>query len=155
MPKKKRIEQRLVELNIDIPKPVIPLGSYTPAVLSGSNVYVSGQLPIQNGEIIYKGSVCEQVSIEQAYKAARIAAINALSAMTTVLDDLNKIKRIVKLNGYVLSSPDFFDQPKVINGASDLFFDIFGEIGIHSRSAVGVSNLPMQSCVELDLIAEI
>jgi enamine deaminase RidA (YjgF/YER057c/UK114 family) len=155
MPKIKKIEERLLELNIEIPKPLIPLGSYSPAVISGSFVYVSGQLPIQNGELLYKGRVGEQVSLEQGFKAARIAAINAISAITTVVDDLNRIKKIVKLNGYVASSHNFFDQPKVINGASELFFEIFGEKGIHSRSAIGVGSLPLQSCVELDLIAEI
>ena len=155
MPKIKKIEERLLELNIEIPKPLIPLGSYIPAVISGSFVYVSGQLPIQNGELLYKGRVGEQVSLEQGFKAARIAAINAISAITTVVDDLNRIKKIVKLNGYVASSHNFFDQPKVINGASELFFEIFGEKGIHCRSAIGVGSLPLQSCVELDLIAEI
>jgi enamine deaminase RidA (YjgF/YER057c/UK114 family) len=154
MPKITKIEQRLLELNIELPKPVIPLGSYTPAVISGGLVYVSGQLPIQNGEPVYKGRVGEHVTLEQGYQAARIAAINAISAMTTVIDDLNRIKKIVKLNGYVMSSQDFFDQSKVINGASELFFNVFGEIGIHCRSAVGVASLPLQSCVELDLIAE-
>ena len=101
MPKIKKIEERLLELNIEIPKPLIPLGSYIPAVISGSFVYVSGQLPIQNGELLYKGRVGEQVSLEQGFKAARIAAINAISAITTVVDDLNRIKKRVKLNGYV------------------------------------------------------
>ena len=155
MEKIKKIEERLLELNIEIPKPIIPLGSYIPAVISGNYVYISGQLPIQGGQLIYKGRVGDDLSIEQGYEAARIAAINAISAITTVIDDLNRIKKIVKLNGYVASSENFFDQPKVINGASELLFDIFGEKGIHTRSAVGVANLPMQSCVELDLIVEI
>ncbi|HSG32805.1 MAG TPA: RidA family protein [Thermodesulfobacteriota bacterium] len=149
------ISDRLVELNIQIPKPVIPLGSYTPALISGNHIYVSGQLPLQNGSLIYKGRVGDEITIEQGYEAARLAAINALSAISTIIDNLDRIKKIVKLNGYVMSSPDFFDQPKVINGASELLFDVFGDIGVHSRAAVGVSNLPMQSCVEIDLIAEI
>ncbi len=149
------ISDRLAELNIQIPEPVVPLGSYTPALLSGNNIYVSGQLPLQNGSLIYKGRVGDEISIEQGYEAARLAAINALSAISTIIDNLDRIKKIVKLNGYVMSSPDFFDQPKVINGASELLFDVFGDIGVHSRAAVGVSNLPMQSCVEIDLIAEI
>ena len=149
------IQDRLVELNIEIPKPVVPLGSYTPAVQSGNLVYVSGQLPMQDGKLIYKGHLGEDISIEQGYEAARLCAINAISAVTTVEGDLDKIKRIVKLNGYVMSSPDFYDQPKVINGASELLFDVFGDIGIHSRAAVGVSNLPLGSCVELDLIVEV
>ena len=155
MTKTTDIEERLKQLNIEIPKPVVPLGSYTPAVLSGNHIYVSGQLPMQDGQLIYKGYVDKEVSIEEGYEAARLAAINALSAITTVIDDLGSIKKIVKLNGYVMSSLDFFDQPKVINGASELLFDIFGDTGIHSRAAVGVSNLPLGSPVELDLIAEI
>jgi len=148
------IYESLKELGIELPMPVVPIGSYVPAVISGNQVYVSGQLPIRDGDLIHKGRVGEQVTLEQGAEAARIATINALSAITTVIDDLNKIKKIVKVNGYVMSAPGFYDQPKVINGASDLLFSIFGEAGMHSRSAVGVSNLPLGSCVEIDLIAE-
>ncbi|NIP39708.1 MAG: RidA family protein [Candidatus Dadabacteria bacterium] len=155
MAKTTDIADRLKKLNIEIPKPVVPLGSYAPAVKTGNYVYVSGQLPMHDGKLVYKGRLGSEISLEQGYEAARLSAINALSAITTVIDDLGSIKKILKLTGYVMSAPDFFDQPKVINGASELLFDIFGDIGVHARSAVGVSNLPLQSCVELDLVSEI
>lgn len=143
------------ELNLEIPDPVTPLGKYIPAILIGDLIFVSGQLPIIDGNLIYKGILGQNVNIEQGYEAARICALNSLSAIKSVFPDLNNIKRIVKLNGYVSSDEKFHDQPKVINGASDFFFNVFGNKGRHARSAIGVPSLPMGSCVEIDLIAEI
>lgn len=150
-----KIEDRVKAISLEIPEPVKPLGAYLPALLSGNQIYVSGQLPFLKGELLHPGLLGRDITIEQGYEAARICALNSLSAIKTVLSDLDKIKRIVKINGYVSSEKGFNDQPKIINGASEFFFEIFGESGRHARSAVGVPGLPMGSCVELDLIAEI
>lgn len=150
-----KIEDRVRAINLEISEPVKPLGAYLPALLCGNQIYVSGQLPFLNGELLHPGLLGRDITIEQGYEAARICALNSLSAIKTVLSDLDKIKRIVKINGYVSSEKGFNDQPKIINGASEFFFEIFGESGRHARSAVGVPGLPMGSCVELDLIAEI
>ena len=150
-----KIEQRLRDLEVDIPEPVQPIGAYQPALISGNHIYVSGQLPFFKGQLVSPGVLGKGVSLEDGYRAARICAINSLSAIKSVLDDLDRIKRIVKLTGYVSSDTGFHDQPKVINGASEFFFEVFGDKGRHARSAVGVPVLPMSSCVELDLIAEI
>lgn len=149
------IEDRVRAKRLQIPEPVKPLGAYLPALLSGNHIYVSGQLPYFNGKLIHPGLLGRDVTIEQGYEAARICALNSLSAIKTVLSDLDRIKRIVKINGYVSSEKGFHDQPKIINGASEFFFEIFGKSGRHARSAVGVPALPMGSCVEIDLIAEI
>ena len=150
-----KIETRVRELNLEIPEPVKPIGAYLPAILSSNYIYVSGQLPFLNGELLHPGLLGSDVTIEQGYEAARICALNSLSAIKTVCNNLDKIKRIVKINGYVSSERGFYDQPKIINGASEFFFELFGDPGRHARSAIGVSELPMGSCVELDLIAEI
>jgi len=150
-----KIEDRVRAINLEIPEPVKPLGAYLPALLSGNQIYVSGQLPFLKGQLLHPGQLGRDITIEQGYEAARICALNSLSAIKTVLSDLDKIKRIVKINGYVSSERGFNDQPQIINGASEFFFEVFGESGRHARSAVGVPGLPMGSCVELDLIAEI
>jgi len=150
-----KIEDRVRAINLEIPEPVKPLGAYLPALLSGNQIYVSGQLPFLKGQLLHPGQLGRDITIEQGYGAARICALNSLSAIKTVLSDLDKIKRIVKINGYVSSERGFNDQPQIINGASEFFFEVFGESGRHARSAVGVPGLPMGSCVELDLIAEI
>jgi len=149
------IEERIMELDLEVPAPSAPLGAYLPAILSGSHIYVSGQLPFINGVLMYRGVVGKNINTDQGYQAARICALNSLSAIKNILTDLNKIKKIIKINGYVSSDKDFYDQPKVINGASEFFYHVFGESGKHARSAVGVPSLPMGSCVEIDLIAEI
>lgn len=154
MPLNKTIEDRLKELEIEIPSVPKALGSYTPALISGNHIFVSGQLPIQDGTMVYKGILGRDLSIEQGYQASRLCAINSISAIKSVLEDLNKVKRIVKVNGYVCSDNKFFDQSKVINGASELFYEVFGEIGKHTRSAIGVACLPLESCVEIDVVAQ-
>lgn len=116
------IEDRVRAMNLEIPDPVKPLGAYLPALMSGSHIYVSGQLPFLNGKLLHPGLLGRDVTIEQGYEAARICALNSLSAMKTVLNELDRIKRIVKINGYVSSEKGFHDQPKIINGASDFFF---------------------------------
>ena len=148
------IEDRLKSLNITLPTPPKPAGSYIPVVASGNLVFVSGQIPMQDGKVVFTGKVPTEKSVEEAQKAARLCAINILAQLKANLGSLDKITRIVRVSGFVNSTPDFAEQPKVINAASDLFFEIFGENGKHSRIAVGVSSLPLNSLVEIDAIVE-
>lgn len=149
------IDEKLKSLNIELPTPPKPAGAYIPVVISDQTVYVSGQIPIEDGKVAYKGKVPTEQSIEQAQAAARICAINALAQLKSELGNLDRISKIVKVSGFVNSSPDFTDQPKVINAASNLLYEIFGEKGQHSRIAVGVASLPLGSTVEIDMIVEI
>ena len=148
------IEDRLKSLNITLPTPPKPAGSYIPVVASGNLVFVSGQIPMQDGKVVFTGKVPTERSVEDAQKAARLCAINILAQLKANLGSLDKITRIVRVSGFVNSTPDFAEQPKVINAASDLFFEIFVENGKHSRIAVGVSSLPLNSTVEIDAIVE-
>ena len=150
-----KAEEKLKELGIEIPQISAPLGSYKPAVVSGDLIFVSGQLPIREGQLLYKGKVGGEVSLEEAIEAAKVAAINSLSVMKWELGNLNKVGRIVKVTGYVSSAPGFELQAKVLNGASDLFYEVFGEEGKHARAAVGVYELPLGAPVEIEVIAEI
>jgi enamine deaminase RidA (YjgF/YER057c/UK114 family) len=133
----------------------VPIGSYKPAVISGNLIFVSGQLPLKGANLLYKGKVGVDLSVEQGMEAARVAAINSVSVMKSELGDLNRITRIVKVTGYVSSGAGFDMQAKVINGASDLFYEIFGDIGRHARAAVGVYELPLGAPVEIEVTAEI
>lgn len=149
-----RVEKRLKELGIvlgDVPKPV---GAYMPAVVSGSHIYVSGQLPIVEGSLAVRGRLGENLTLEEGIAAARIAAINTVAVLKRYISDLDKIRKIVKVTGYVASAKGFEMQAQVINGASDLYYEIFGERGRHARAAVGVSELPLGAPVEIELIAE-
>ncbi|MBI2486029.1 MAG: RidA family protein [Deltaproteobacteria bacterium] len=150
-----KVEKKLKELGIEIPKVTAPLGSYRAAVISGNLIFVSGQLPIKEGRLLFKGKVGAEVSIEDGMEAARIAAINSVSILKNELGALNRITRIVKVTGYVSSAPGFDMQAMVINGASDFFYKIFGEMGRHARAAVGVYELPLGAPVEIEVIAEI
>jgi len=149
------IEERLDELGITLPVPPKPAGSYIPVVKTGKLLFVSGQIPMKEGKVVFQGKVPANISIEDAQKAAKLCIINALAQLKTEIDTLDKISRIVKVSGFVNSSQDFVEQPKIINAASDLLFEIFGDKGKHSRIAVGVTSLPLNSTVEIDLIAEI
>ncbi|MGI0068942.1 MAG: RidA family protein [Nitrosopumilaceae archaeon] len=149
------IEEKLAALNIILPIPPKPAGSYIPVVKTGNLLFVSGQIPMKNGKVIFQGKVPTNISVEDAQKAAKLCIINALAQIKAELGSLEKISRIVRVSGFVNSSQDFSEQPKVINAASDLLFEIFGENGRHSRIAVGVASLPLNSTVEIDLIAEI
>lgn len=149
------IEKRLDALNITLPSPPKPVGSYVPVVITGKLAFVSGQIPIKDGKVIYAGKVSRDLSVEDAQKAARLCVINALAQLKAELGSLDRISKIVRVSGFVNSPPEFTDQPKVINAASDLLFEIFGQKGQHTRIAVGVSSLPLNSAVEIDLIAEI
>ena len=150
------IEQRLKELSIELDKASVPAGSYVPYVVTNNLVFISGQLPFINGELTIKGKVGENVSIDDAIKMSEACAKALLSQLKAACNgNLDKVKRVVKLGGFVASSPDFTDQPKVINGASDLIVNIFGDKGKHSRFAVGVAALPLNVPVEIDGIFEI
>jgi enamine deaminase RidA (YjgF/YER057c/UK114 family) len=150
-----RVEERLRKLGIEIPSPPIPQGAYQPAVISGNLIFVSGQLPLKEGKLLYKGKVGTEISIEEGTQAARLAAVNSISVMKSELGDLDRIKRIVKVTGYVTSAPGFDLQAKIINGASQFFYDIFREAGKHARAVVGVNELPLGAPVEIEVIAEV
>lgn len=149
------IEEKLKSLNIVLPNPPSPAGAYIPVVKSGNTAYVSGQIPIENNEVAFKGKVPTEQSLEQAQRAAKLCAINALAQLKTELGSLDRISRILRVSGFVNSESDFTGQPKVINAVSDLLFEIFGDKGKHSRIAVGVASLPLGSTVEIDMIVEI
>ncbi len=152
---KTRVEQRLRELGIELPDAPIPVGAYRTAIISGNSVYVSGQLPLLEGKLTVKGKLGDGLSVEQGAEAARIAAINSISVLKELLLDLDRVKRVLKITGYVASAEGFISQAEVINGASELYFDVFGERGRHARVAVGVNELPLGAPVEIELIAEI
>ena len=149
------IEEKLKALGIILPSPPRPAGSYIPVVKTGNLVFVSGQIPMSDGKIIYSGKVTKDVSIEDAQKAARLCIINALAQLKSELGNLDKISKIIRVSGFVNSPREFTEHPKVINGASDLLFEIFEKKGQHARIAVGVSSLPLNSVVEVDMIVEI
>ena len=149
-----RIEARLAELGLSLPPVAAPVAAYVPAVISGNHVYTSGQLPFIEGQLTATGKVGAGVSAEDAKSMAATAAINALAALKSVIGDLDRVTRIVKVVGFVASDPSFTGQPGVINGASELLGEVVGEAGIHARSAVGVSVLPLDSPVEVELVAE-
>src|SRR5579859_5806151 len=134
------IAQKLSDLNITLPNAAAPAANYVPFVKSGNLLFISGQLPFENGQLIHKGRLGENVSVEDGYKAA---------------GGLEKVARIVRLGGFVNSSADFTDQPKVVNGASDLFVEVFGDAGRHARAAVGVPSLPLGVAVEVDAVVEL
>lgn len=157
------VEQRLAELGLTLPDVAAPVAAYVPAVISGNHVYTSGQLPFINGKLEATGKVSvgsagaadeSTVSPEDAKAYAAICAVNALAAVKSVIGDLDRITRIVKVVGFVSSDPSFTGQPGVINGASELLGQVLGDAGQHARSAVGVSVLPLDSPVEVELIAE-
>lgn len=148
------IEEKLKQLNITLPTPPKPAGSYIPVVISNNLAFVSGQIPMQDGKVLYTGKVPSERSIEEAQSAAKLCAINLLAQLKANLGNLDRITKILRVSGFVNCTPEFSEQPKIINAASDLFFEIFGENGKHSRIAVGVSSLPLNSTVEIDMIVE-
>jgi len=145
---------RLEQLGVVLPQVAAPLASYVPAVRTGNLVYTSGQLPIEGGKLAATGKVGAEVSPEQGKALARICALNALAAVGSVVD-IDTVARVVKVVGFVASASGFNGQPNVINGASDLFAEVFGDNGAHARSAVGVSELPLDAPVEVELIVEV
>lgn len=150
------IERRLAELGLVLPEPAAAAANYVPFVVSGNTVYVSGQLPIAEGKITVTGKVGVDVSVEQAQAAARLVALNILAQVKAAADgDLDRIRRCVKLGGFVNAAPDFTDHPQVINGASDLMGEVLGERGRHARFAAGAGSLPFDAAVEIDAVFEI
>jgi enamine deaminase RidA (YjgF/YER057c/UK114 family) len=149
------IENKIKELGLQLPEPPKPLAAYIPAKQVGNLVFTAGQLPMVNGEIILKGLLGQDVEIDPAYNAAKICTLNALSSIKGVIGDLDKIKQVVRVVGYVASVPTFTQQPAVVNGASELLLEIFGENGKHARSAVGMAVLPLNAAVEIELTVEV
>lgn len=145
---------RLAELGLSLPTVAKPLAAYVPATASAGQVFTSGQLPTVDGALVATGKVGAHVSPEQAVEAAKVAALNALAAVAEVAGGLDRVSRVVKVTVYVASSPDFTGQPQVANGASELLGEVFGPNGVHVRSAVGVSVLPLDAPVELELVVE-
>ena len=150
-----KIEHRIIELGLILPTPPKPLAAYVPAKKSGNLVFTAGQLPMVNGVLVAQGFLGKNVEIEDAYQAARICTLNALAAIKGVIGDLDQVKQIVRVVGYVASVPEFTQQPAVVNGASELLLEIFGENGKHARSAVGMAVLPLNAAVEIELTVEI
>lgn len=148
-------EEKIKELGIDIPEAPKPLGSYVPCVQAGNLLFLSGILPLRNGKLMRTGRVGESVFLDEAREDAKTAAVNALSVLKANIGSLDKVKRCIKITGYVASAPDFTEQPKVLNAASDLIFEIFGEKGRHARAAVGVNVLPLNSPLEIEFIFEV
>lgn len=149
------VEDRLAEVGITIPDVIPPVASYLPATRSGNYVYTSGQLPFVAGELMAAGILGKDVDEETAAKCAEQCAVNAIAAAKSVIGDLDKVVRVVKVVGFVASTPEFTKQPVVINGASDLFIKAFGDAGKHARSAVGVAALPLNTPVEVEVIFEV
>lgn len=147
------IEEKLESLGIKLPTPPTPAGSYVPVIRTGNLLFISGQIPMENGKVMFTGKASDE-NLEIAQKSARMCAINIIAQIKRELGDLNKVSKIVRLSGFVNSVPDFTQQPKIINHASDLLFEIFGEKGKHSRIAVGVASLPLNSMTEIDAIVE-
>ena len=150
-----QVEKNLQHAGIRIPQMSLPVANYTPGLRSGNYVYVSGQLPTEEGKLAYAGKVGADVSPEDGYAAARLCAINGLAVLKSLLGDLDRVERIVKIVGFVNSAPDFCGQPQVVNGASDLLAAAFGEKGVHARSAIGAASLPLGAAVEVELIVEV
>ena len=146
---------RLAELGLTLPPVAAPGGAYVPAVRAGQFVYTAGQLPTVDGKLPAVGKVGDEVSAQDAAVMARSCALNALAAAASAVGGLEGIRRIVKVTGFVASAPGFTGQPQVINGASELLIEVFGEEGKHARSAVGVAELPLNAPVEVELIAEV
>lgn len=148
------IEARLASLGITLPGAAAPAANYVPGVVTGNLIFVSGQIPIVDGAPQFIGKIGREFSIEEGQAAARICAINVLAVLKSVLDNLDRVVQVVKLTGFVNVAPDFNDPQKVVNGASDLIVEAFGDLGRHSRAAVGVATLPLGVAVEVEAIVE-
>ena len=147
------IEEKLKTLGVTLPNPPTPAGSYVPAIKTGNLLFISGQIPMEDGKVIFTGKVTND-NMETAKKSAKMCAINLLAQMKRELGSLDKVTKIVRISGFINSDPEFYQHPKIINAASDLFFDIFGDKGKHSRIAVGVACLPLNAMTEIDAIVE-
>lgn len=149
------VERRLADKGVTIPAAAAPAGSYVPTVRTGNLLFVSGQLPIEDGKLAHTGTCGAGVDVETAKAAARLCAINILAQAKAALGGLDAVTRVVKVTGFVSSTPDFTDQPQVVNGASELFVEAFGDIGRHARAAVGMASLPLGAVVEVEAILEV
>lgn len=151
-----RIDARLAELNIELPAAAVPLAAYVPAVRTGNQLFISGQVPMLSGQLKHVGKLGDGYSIEDGKEAARLCALNIIAQAKLALDgDLDRVVRVVKLVGFVNSTGDFNDQPKVINGASELMQEVFGDAGRHARSAVSAASLPFGVAVEVEAVLEV
>jgi enamine deaminase RidA (YjgF/YER057c/UK114 family) len=148
-------EDRLAELGLAVPEVAKPVAAYVPALVDGDHVYTSGQLPMRGGELMVTGKVGGEVTLEEATECAQQCALNAIAAVKSVVGDLSRVAQVVKVVAFVASTPDFTGQPQVANGASELLGTVFGDAGVHARSAVGVSVLPLDSPVEVELIVRL
>jgi enamine deaminase RidA (YjgF/YER057c/UK114 family) len=148
-------EERLQELGVSLPAPATPVAAYVPCVRTGDLVYVSGQVPMVDGKPSHLGHLGDDVDLEAGRAAARTCAVNVLAALKAELGELSRVRRIVKVTGFVASTADFTDHPKVVNAASELFGDVFGDAGRHARAAVGVAALPLGVPVEVEAIVEV
>jgi enamine deaminase RidA (YjgF/YER057c/UK114 family) len=150
-----KVEQRLQQMGLEVPTPAKPVAAYVPTVQTGNLVFTAGQLPFAEGQLKYRGKLGADITIEQGYDSAKACALNCLGVLKAELGDLDRVVRIVKVVGFVASAEGFTDQPKVINGASELIVAAFGEAGKHARSAVGVAELPMGAPTEVEMIVEV
>jgi len=148
-------EEKLKKLGIELPEAPSPLGSYVPVTRTGNLVFLSGILPLVEGKLLRQGRVGEDITIDDAREDAKRVVMNALAILRSHIGPLTTVKRCIKITGYIASSPDFTEQPKVLNAASDLLHEIFGEAGRHARAAVGVSVLPLNAPVEIEFIFEV
>ncbi|ANH37975.1 Endoribonuclease L-PSP [Nocardioides dokdonensis FR1436] len=148
-------EERLAALGLSVPEVAVPVAAYVPAVRSGQHVYTSGQLPMRSGELMATGKVGGEVTAEEAQACAQQCALNAIAAVKAEIGDLARVVRVVKVVCFVASTPDFTGQPGVANGVSELLGKVFGEAGVHARSAVGVPVLPLDAPVEVELLVEV
>lgn len=148
-------EETLLELGIELPEPPSPVGAYLPAVRTGNLLFVSGVLPLVDGRVLHKGKLGFELGTEEGYEAAGVACLNALAIIRKELGSLNRVKRVVKVTGYVASASSYYEQPKVVNGASELLQRVFGDAGRHARAAVGCISLPMNAPVEIEMIVEV
>ena len=149
------VEERLRAIGLTVPPVVMPLAAYVPAVRTGDLVYTAGQVPMVDGELAAAGRLGDGISLEEGAALARICALNGLAAVKSVVGDLDRVVRVVKVVGFVASTPDFTSHPAVVNGESNLLKDVFGEAGVHARSAVGVAALPLGAPVEVEMIVEV
>ncbi|MDD2818619.1 MAG: RidA family protein [Candidatus Nanopelagicales bacterium] len=149
------VESRLAEIGLTLPEIAVPVAAYVPAVRSGNLIFLSGQLPMVNGELPQTGKVGGTVTPDEAHELAKICALNGIAAVKGLIGDLEKVVRIVKVTGFVASVPDFVSAPIVVNGASNVLLQAFGDKGVHARSSLGVAALPLDAPVEVELIVEV
>jgi enamine deaminase RidA (YjgF/YER057c/UK114 family) len=149
------VDDRLSELGLELPPPIQPLGSYCTHVRSGNVLYLSGHVPVRDGKAVYVGKLGSDLTVEQGQEAARFTALNCLATIRAALGSLDRVERVLRLTGYVQSAPGFGQQAAVLNGASDLLSQVFGERGVHVRTAVGASELPSNVAVELEVTLEV